>query len=559
MIPSIFRSERSDIALLALLSGCLAGPGPLAAQVQVTVDQTALGRPIRPEIYGVNFADTGRLSTVSYPVNRWGGNATTRYNWRVDVSNRAADWFFMNIANDVVDEGDLPDGSAADRFVADSLAGASEPMLTLPLIGWTPLDDRSKRWGFSVAEYGAQDQTECTVTGNASWCQPDAGNGRASGQKVTGNDPGDTSQAIGPDFVEDWLEHLDGSGATLFSLDNEPMLWSETHFDVHPGKVSYDELWQRTVAVSAAVKAKQPQAELLGPAVWGWCAYFHSAADGCSAGPDQAAHGGQPFLEWYLDRICDYEAVHGVRLVDYLDVHYYPQGGQALSGEGSAALQALRLRSTRDLYDAGYTSESWIGQPVRLIPRLRQAIDQHCPGTRLAITEYNWGDGCTTCALAQAEVLAIFGREGVDLATRWVAPAADTLGEDAFRLFLDYDGASSRIEGRSVSATTSDVDRVGAYAVDSGDGRFMVLLFNKSTIAETVDVSGTPSALAGPVELYRFDANSRLARLSDLASSGAPLSLDLPARSASLYVFPLAGSPIFSDDFESGDATAWGP
>ena len=44
------------------------------------------------------------------------------------------------------------------------------------------------------------------------------------------------------------------------------------------------------------------------------------------------------------------------------------------------------------------------------------------PGTKLALTEYNWGgDTGVSSALAQAEALAIFGREGVDLATRWVS------------------------------------------------------------------------------------------------------------------------------------------
>ncbi len=51
-------------------------------------------------------------------------------------------------------------------------------------------------------------------------------------------------------------------------------------------------------------------------------------------------------------------------------------------------------------------------------------IAAHYPGTKLSISEYNWGsDDGISGALAQAEALAIFGREGVDLATRWVAPA----------------------------------------------------------------------------------------------------------------------------------------
>src|SRR6185436_3015991 len=104
--------------------------------------------------------------------------------------------------------GALPNGSAADRFIDETRAAGGEPLITVPLIGWTPID-RQRRWGFSVARYGAQQQTECTVTGGASWCQPDAGNGiRPNGTPVTGNDPHDTSREIGPDFVTGWLDHI---------------------------------------------------------------------------------------------------------------------------------------------------------------------------------------------------------------------------------------------------------------------------------------------------------------------------------------------------------------
>src|SRR5262249_21321155 len=152
--------------------------------------------------------------------------------------------------------------------------------------GWTP-KDRNRRWGFSVAKYGAQQNTECTVTGFPSWCNNDAGNGvRPNGSLITGNDPTDTSRPIGPSFVTDWMQHLAarnqsvGQGRVrLYALDNEPVLWNSTHRDVHPQPLSYDELWQRTQQYASAIKAKDPLALVTGPADWGWCAYFGSAVD----------------------------------------------------------------------------------------------------------------------------------------------------------------------------------------------------------------------------------------------------------------------------------------
>ena len=421
------------------------------------------------------------------------------------------------------------------------MAAGGEVLLTVPLIGWTPLD-RSIRWGFSVAKYGAQQQTECSYSGYPSWCRPDAGNGvKGDGTDVTGNDPHDTSVEIGPGFVTGWLSHLAGrvgwaaqGGVRYVALDNEPMLWNSTHRDVHPAPVTYDEIWSLTENYALAIKSLDPDIRILGPVVWGWCAYFYSASDGCFPGPDRAAHGNMDFLPWYLKQVHDYELSRGVRLVDYLDVHFYPQADGVYQGGESAA--EVRLRSLKSLYDPSYTDESWIGQPVNLIPRMKGWIDQYAPGLGLAITEYSWGpDDQPSAALAQAESLAIFGREGVDLATRWVAPEEGSLTEDAFRLFLDYDGAGAKVDGDSVFASSGDVDRLGAYAVHGADGRLFLLLFNKSQspLSARVTLAG---ATLQPAALFRFDASNRLGPAGTATPADGRLDLDLPARSATLAV-----------------------
>jgi hypothetical protein len=524
-------------------------PPPPPAAVSVIVDPSADRRPVSRLVYGVNFASASALARVHYPVQRWGGNATTRYSWQDDVSNRASDWFFYNIPEDHPTPQELPDGSSADRFIDDARAAGAEPLLTVPLIGWTP-KDRTRRWGFSVAKYGAQQQTECTATGNAFWCNPDAGSGvRANGTPITGNDPHDTSREVGPGFVTAWLAHIAArtgtaaqGGVKLFALDNEPTLWSSTHRDVHPQPTTFDELWQRTVDYAAAIKAQDPAAQILGPDAWGWCAYFGSAADNCADGPDRQAHGGLPFLEWYLEQVAAYQQTHGVRLVDYLDIHYYPQAaGVALSDDESAATAARRLRSLRSLYDPNYVDESWIGTPVRLIPRMKEWIAARAPGTKLAITEYSWGnDDGPSSALAQAEALAIFGREGVDVATRWVAPAEHSRVEDSFLLYLDYDGGGSAVEGTSVRATSDAPDAVGSYAIQRQDGRLYVLLFNRDTAARdaTATIAG---ATDGNAVLYRFAAAARLAAAGTVPVAGGSLGLTLPPRSATLAVIDAAG------------------
>ncbi len=526
-----------------------------AATVAVSIDPNADRHAVSPQIYGMNFGDAAQMSRLKVPVRRWGGNSVTRYNWETDTHNTASDWFFTNYANDVPNPAALPDGSSADTFVDEIRAAGGEALITVPLIGWTPTD-RTRRWGFSVAKYGSQQQTECSATGNAFWCNPDAGNGvKPNGSYVTGNDPADTSKPIGPRFRDSrWMAHLAGrvgnaaaGGVRLWALDNEPMLWNSTHRDVHPAGTTYDELWSKTAAVGAAIKAQDAGARILGPALWGWCAYFYSGADGCSPGADRAAHG-ERGLPPVVPRAGEGRGKRRTAdaILDYLDVHYYPQAsGVALTNDESSATSALRLRTLKSLYDPSYIDESWIGtavgQAVYLVPRMKAWIAAHYPGTKLAISEYNWGsDDGISGALAQAEALAIFGREGVDLATRWVAPADLSKTEDAFLLYRNYDGAGAQVKGDSVRATSANVDAVGAYAVRGGAGgnTLYILLFNKDTTVQTAAVS-VAGGLSGTASLWRFAAPSRLAVAGSAAPAGGTLTLALPARSATLAVVAL--------------------
>ncbi len=548
-------------------------PTPPAA-VAVAIDPALDRRAISDLVYGVNFATPAQLADVGYTLNRWGGNRTTRYNWQLDVDNSANDWFFTNYTGQD-DPPNLPAGSSADLFMLESRVAEAEVVLTLPTIGRVAGPDRERRWSFSQSLYGPQLQDECDLA-PPDWCNPDAGNGRCtqaenplhcdSAGNIVGNDPDDTTLAVGTSFVTDWVAFAASrvgpssrGGVRYFALDNEPMLWNSTHRDVHPQPPTYDEVWSRGLAVAAAVKQQDPSAQILGPDTWGWCDLWTSAADAaggvsCIDGPDRQAHGGLPFVAWYLTQSCAHLAATGVRPIDFLDVHYYPQSGEAFGGEAYAA---LRLQSTRELWDPGYTSASWIGDEVQLLPRLRGWVDSYCPGTRLALTEYSWGDDAApSAALAQAEVLAVLGREGVDLATRWVVPASGSKTEEAFRLFLDYDGAGGRALGDRVRASSSDAAQVGAFAIRGHADELFVLLFNKGTAEREVQVS-INAALAGDLALYRFTAASALGPAGTVTAPAGIVTLTLPARSATLARGLLATSLIFQDRFETATYLGW--
>lgn len=527
-------------------------PAPPGVGPALSVDAAASRHPISRYIYGMNFANENLAAELQLPVRRWGGNATTRYNWQVDANNHASDWFFENLPNDNPNPAALPDGSASDQFIEQDQRTGSATLLTVPLIGWTP-KDRTRACGFSVSKYGAQQSTD-------PW-MPDCGNGvRTNGTEITGNDPHDTSLAITPTFVQAWMAHLigkygsaSGGGVRFYDLDNEPELWNDTHRDVHPAPTSYDEMRDRTYAYAAAIKATDVTAQTFGPISWGWTAYFWSALDWAPGGTwwnnpqDRLAHGNVPFVEWYLQQMRAYEHQHGMRILDYLDLHYYPQAsGVALSAAGTAATQALRLRSTRSLWDPTYTDESWIAEPVRLVPRMHDWINTDYPGTKLAITEYNWGalDNLNG-ALAQADVLGIFGREGLDLATLWAAPSPAQPGAFAFRLYLNYDGARGHFGDMSVAAASTDQDQLAIYAaVDGASGTLTLMVLNKATQVLTSQVTLANFAPAAQARVYRYSAASLAAiiREADLPVGQTGLTATFPASSITLLVLPPSGA-----------------
>ncbi|MEW9533142.1 glycoside hydrolase family 44 protein [Microbispora sp. NPDC049125] len=557
---------RTRLLPLALTASLIAGTGAVMAAPtpalaadgpQLTVDSTAGRHPISPYIYGMNFADEALAEELALPVRRWGGNATTRYNYLYDTSNRASDWFFENIAETNDDPSQLPDGSTVDKFVEQDRRTDTQTVLTVPLIGWVP-KGRDASCGFSVAKYGPQQQTD-------QW-RPDCGNGiRTDGTRITGNDPHDTSVEAGPEYVRDWLGHLTGKfgtaakgGVRFYDLDNEPDIWHGTHRDVHPEGASSVELRDRGYLIGAAIKEADPGAKTLGPVGWGWSSWDYSGLDQETCGrtncwsdpPDKAVRGGLPFAAWYLRQMKAYQDQHDLRVLDYFDMHFYPQAsGVAFGRGGDPATDALRLRSTRALWDPTYTDESWINTPVRLVPRMKDLVAAEYPGTGTAITEYNWGAlDHINGALTQADILGIFGREGLDLATLWSPPSASQPGAYAFRMYLNYDGDGGRFGDVAVSGVSADQGKLSVYGAErSADGALTVMVVNKSgtELTSPVTIKGRSG---GAAEVYRYGAAS----LSEIVHApGQPITRTgsdgtfthtFPADSITLFVIPEAAA-----------------
>jgi len=522
--------------------------------VAITVDALRDRHPIDPLIYGVAFASSNELNQLNAPVNRSGGNTTTRYNWQLNAANRAGDWYFESLEG-----GSAVAGADGDSFVQDSKSGGAQPMLTIPMIGWVAkLGPAGQRLAsYSIAKYGAQ-------TGNDWQWFPDAGNGiRASnGTEITNNNPNDANVLTDSAFHQDWVRHLTNrwslatnGGVRFYCMDNEYSLWHSTHRDVHPIGATMQEVRDKFFDYAEKVKAVDANALLAAPEEWGWNGYLYSGYDQQWMGanndynpahfPDRNANGAWDFAPWFLDQARQRATNTSQRLLDYFTLHWYPQGGE-FSDNTTAGMQLRRNRSTRSLWDTNYVDETWINSIVKLLPRMKAWTAAYYPGTKLGVTEYNWGaENHINGATAQADVYGIFGREGLDLATRWTTPGAGTPTFKAMKLYRNYDGNKSTFGDTSVFAGGPNPDNVSAFAaVRSTDGALTLMVVNKQlTNGQPVTISLSNFVAGGAAQVWQLTAANVITQLNNVVVAGNVFSNIVPAQSVTLFVLPGGAMP----------------
>jgi hypothetical protein len=294
---------------------------------------------------------------------------------------------------------------------------------------------------------------------------------------------------------------------------------------------------------------------ILGPEEWGWNGYFWSGFDQQWASahndwnpahfPDRGTNGGWDYMPWLLDQFRQRESVTGQRLLDYFTLHMYPQGGE-FGNDNSTSMQLLRNRSTRSLWDTNYVDASWINSVVKLIPRMKAWVAAYYPGTKTGLTEYNWGaEPYINGATAQADVLGIFGREGLDLATRWTTPDAATPTYKAMKMYRNYDGARSGFGDTGISATGPNPDNVAVFAaLRSSDNALTLMVVNKQlTTGATVSVTVTNRLLAGTGQAWQLTFANQITRLPDFSFGGGNFTNTVPAQSVTLFVLPAGTAP----------------
>jgi len=620
--------------------------GPALA-VDVDTPNTPSENPhaINPYVYGMNAyaLDPVSQATANPSITRWGGDNTSRYNYKNTWSNSAADWYFEN--QPPGDDG-MPGDGTFNSYVSTVHSGGANALGSVPVNGW--VSNGLSACGFPQSlfpdQMGGNGNAAFTSYGNNEQCgwglYPNGDNGCTSDggcailvYPTTADPTADITEAEitsipapAPDITDPstpapgssqgtmtawanstwaggWVNSLvntsgigpgsNRSGVQVWDLDNEPTWWSATHHDVHPFAFTYDEVTNHGIGTALAVKTADPSAQVSGPIIDWWWGYFYSMRDiwnGWTTGPcyepwsspgDRTAHGGTPMIEYYLQQFNKYSQQYGVRLLDYVDIHgyfapTYNGSSLGLTTAGDTQAQIVRLNSTRVFWDptytdpnysqpnyttdANYTSNCTVPlQAPQIIPMLKTWVKNDYPGTKTAIDEYNFGGlESINGAVVQADILGIFGREGLDMGAFWPSNNSDTQeipGNFAFAMYRNYDGKDSTFGDTYLHATSSNsgADAEGQLSVygaqQSSDNAITVMVINKTygPLTSTLSLENFTAGSNTTAQVYQYsNANINAIATQTPASVTPPangstsstISYTFPGQSITLLVIP---------------------
>lgn len=458
---------------IAAASSCYSQtPTPIVINIYPETDIHS----ISSYIYGSNGQSNDRDENIT--ARRIGGNRLTGYNWENNASNAGTDYInhsddYLTYISGITGADAKKPGIVISTFHDTSLAMRCYSVVTLQAAGYVAADFNGTVAGNETAP-------------SSRWKEVKFAKGSPFGLSPDLND-----NVVYMDEEVNFLVNKYSSNKIRgYEIDNEPGLWPSTHPRIHPNKPSVAEYTSRSSALAKAVKAVDPTAEIFGGVMYGFAEYrnFQDAPDWNSYN----SYG--TYINAYLSIMKDSSDIAGKRLLDVLDLHWYPEAqGQEKNGNlvriaqlinSDSGVAAAREQAPRTLWDSSYKENSWIAQyfsPVALLPWLRSSITKYYPGTKLAFTEINYGgDSSISGAIAMADVLGLFGKYDVYFSSYW-GPLVSYIAS-AYKIFRNYDGSKSIFGDMYCKATTSDTAASSVYtSLDSRDSTILhIIVINKN-------------------------------------------------------------------------------
>jgi len=481
-------NRKKTFGRLLLLAQLASGSTYAQLHTQLNIDATAARKDISPLIYGTNdpYEHAG--------AKRLGGNRLTSYNWENNASNAGSD-YFHNSDDWLPWHFGVPDSiynqpaSAIVHHQRTALQQGAYALVTLPMAGFVAAD---KDGGMSIAEAAPSNRwKEVVLRKNAPFSLS----------------PDQNDHYVFVDEELNYLFHAFGksntpTGIKGYSLDNEPCLWASSHPLLWGTTgVTVAQLMERSFNTARLVKDMDPTAEVFGPALYGVTAYqnLQFAEDW-----DAVKGNNNYFVEYYLEKMKQKQDQEGRRLLDVLDLHWYPEANHNYGNQrptnnmNDRNSVAARLEMTRSLWDPTYIEPTWIGDDhaaalLPLIPKVNGMINAKYPGTKLAITEYSYmGINHISGAIAQADALGIFGQQDIYMANYWGEVSGYI--KSGFDIFRNYNGAGGQFGNQGLVTQSQDRANAAVYASisDNNDSLMHVVAINKnqdSTLSATISIN----------------------------------------------------------------------
>lgn len=526
--------------LLLILISFLLSAYAHSQSVNFTVVVSDSPKTISPYIFGTNQSLVGGEGWTSM---RIGGNRLTGYNWENNASNAGSDYlqssddYLASVFGIPSDSSNIP-AIVTEAFYNQAHQFGAYPLVTLQMAGFVAKDKN-----------GIVDSTQIAPSPRWAYVKFEKGS-PLSLKPDTSDDTVFMNEYV--NFLANKYGIANSTDAIRgYELDNEPDIWDGTHPRLHPSKPTCEEIIQKSISLSKAVKKIDPFTEIFGPVSYGFNGYlsFQDAPDWNTV---KAGKGYSWFLDYYLDQMKGASDSAGERLLNVLDLHWYPE---ALGSDGnritnstaaSAADNSARVQAPRTLWDASYKENSWIAQYypsyLPLIPRVMQSINKYYPGTKLAFTEFNYGgENDISGALAIDDVLGIFAKYGIYFSTFWQLNGPSQYISAAYKMYRNYDGSSSTFGDDYITSLTSDSVNCSIYAsVKNDENEIHLIVIDKNynqSITGNFSISSPKKILSGRVwELNRY--SSQIHEL-DSVTNISDNSFSYPVKAASVCHFVL--------------------
>jgi hypothetical protein len=249
----------------------------------------------------------------------------------------------------------------------------------------------------------------------------------------------------------------------------------------------------------------------------------------------------------------------------------YNGSSVAFTTAGDTGEQQARMNSTRAFWDPTYTdpNNNQVYQPVYpptypsgtnqnsavcktpaspdLIPMMQKWATNDWTSTKFpqrlktSIDEYNFGaTESINGAVVQADVLGVFGKYGLDMATFWPTStyASQIPANMAFAIYRNYDGNKSVFGDRELSSTTGDQSKLAVYAASrTSDGALTIVVINKTygPLTNTLSINNLTST-ATAAQVFQYSSANLNAIV---AQSPAPITIGTGSNPSTInWTFP---------------------